>query len=149
MSAGTRFANPIREVIKEAYHIFGSEARVSYILSLGSGFRGSVTADDGGRITGGAGMDCERVARDFRRGLTKLKVYYRLSVDRGLEGWESFRGGFGAMKSHVDEYLGQDGPSSDMDQCIAASFIDGRVSLGQICGLKVLKIPLLTLSRQL
>jgi hypothetical protein len=147
MSAGTRFANPIREVIKEAYHIFGAESQISYILGLGSGFRGFIAVDDGGKITGGSSMDCERVARDIKRSLAKLKVYYRLSVDRGLEGWESFQGGFGAMKSHVDEYLGRDEISRTMDQCIATTFMDGRVSLKQICELMVLELPLLTLGR--
>jgi hypothetical protein len=145
MSAVTGFANPIREVIKEAYHIFGAEAQISCILSLGSGYRGFITVDNRGRTAGGA--DCEKVARDVRRGLSKLKVYYRLSVDHGLEGWESFQGSFGAMKSHVDEYLGRDEPSIDMDQCIAASFMNGRAPLGQICKLKLLEMPLLTLDR--
>ena len=147
MSAGIRFANPIREAIKEAYHIFGAESRVSYLLSLGSGFRGFIAVDDGGEITGGSSMDCERVARDVKQSLGKLKVYYRLSVERGLEGWDSFQGGFGAMKSHVDEYLGRDEPSDDMDRCIEASFVDGRVSLEQICELAVFEMPFLTLGR--
>jgi hypothetical protein len=70
-----------------------------------------------------------------------------LSVDRGMEGWESFPGGFGAMKSHVDDYLGRDEPSHVMDQCIATSFGDGKVSLKQICELMVLEMPSLTLGR--
>jgi hypothetical protein len=132
MSAQSGFANPIREVIREAYHVFGSKAQISCLLSLGSGFRGVITLDDNGSVAQGARMDCERTARDVKRGLARLNVYHRLSVDRGLEGWGSFGAGFGVMKSHVDEYLGRDEPSWDMDQSIAASIKEGRVTLERI-----------------
>jgi hypothetical protein len=130
MSAGNGFANPIREVIKEAYYVFGDKARVSCILSLGSGFRGVVALDDDRKnITQAVRMDCERVAQEVKESLAKSNVYYRLSVDRGLEEG-LFVIDFGAMKSHVDDYLRRD---VDMDKCIAASAKAGKISMEKIC----------------
>jgi hypothetical protein len=104
MSAVNGFENPIREVIKEAFHVIGAKAKVSCLLSMGTGFRGIVALDDGKNIAQGVRMDCERVAREIKRGLARLNIYFRLSVDHGLEGWDAFGAGFGAMKSQVDEY---------------------------------------------
>jgi hypothetical protein len=130
LSAGNGFANPIREVIKEAYHVFGATARVSCLLSLGSGFRGVVALDDDRKnIAQGARMNCERVAREVKESLARSSVYYRLSVDHGLEGG-SFVIDFGAMKSHVGDYLRRD---VDMDKCIAASTKAGTISIERIC----------------
>jgi hypothetical protein len=137
MSAQSGFANPIREVIRETYHVFGANAQISCLLNIGSGFRGAMALNDDGFVAQGAQMDCERIARDVKRGLARLNVYHRLSVDRGLEGWGSFGAGFGAMKSHVDEYLGRDEPNWDMDQCVAASIKEGRVTMERICKLSV------------
>jgi hypothetical protein len=130
MSAGNGFANPVREVIKEAFHVFGSKAQVSCLLSVGSGFRGVIALDDEKNIAQGGRMDCARVAREVRQSLAKSNVYYRLSVDRGLEGCGPFNAGFGAMKSHVDDYLGRD---AYMDQCITASTKAGSISMERIC----------------
>jgi hypothetical protein len=142
MSAGNGFGNPIREVIKEAYQVFGAKTQISYILNIGSGFRGVVHLDDGNNVLQGASMDCDRLARDVTRNLARLRIYYRLSVDRGLEGWGAFRTDFGVMKSHVDEYLGRDEPSSVIDHCIAASVREGGVSLDKICESLALVVPL-------
>jgi hypothetical protein len=142
MSAGNGFGNPIREVIKEAYQVFGAKTQISYILNIGSGFRGVVNLDDGNNVLRGASMDCDRLARDVTRNLARLRIYYRLSVDRGLEGWGAFRTDFGVMKSHVDEYLGRDEPSSVIDHCIAASFREGGVSLDKICRSLTFAVPL-------
>jgi hypothetical protein len=140
MSAGNGYANPIREVIKEAYHVFGPKARVSFLLSLGSGFGGVVALNDRKNVAQGARMDCERVAQEMKQRPGMSNVYYRLSVDRGLEGWGPFIIDFGAMKSHVDDYLGRDG---DMDQCIAASTKAGSISMDRICKHAYFKRPLL------
>jgi hypothetical protein len=142
MSAGNGFGNPILEVIKESYQVFGDKAQISYILNIGSGFRGVMALDDGNSVVQRVSMDCERVARQVSWSLARLHVYYRLSVDRGLEGWGPFRTGFGAMKSHVDEYLGRDEPSGIMDHCIAASFREGGVSLDRICESPAFVVPL-------
>jgi hypothetical protein len=132
MSAVNGFTNPIREVIKEAYHVFGAKAKVSCLLSLGSGFRGIIALNDAKNIAQGVRMDCERVAREIKRVLARLNIYCRLSVDRGLEGWDTSGAEFGAMKSHVDDYLGRDDPSNDLDRCINASITNGVVSLDKI-----------------
>jgi hypothetical protein len=131
MNARNGFSNPIREAIKEGYNVFGPKALVSCIFSIGSGFRGILALNDGIHdVAEGVPMDCERTAREVKQRLADSNVYYRLSVDRGLEGWGSLGAGFGAMKSHVNDYLGRDG---DMDHCITASTKAGRISMGKIC----------------
>jgi hypothetical protein len=132
MSARNGFANPIREVIKEAYHVFGPKFPVSCLLSLGSGVRGVVSLDNNGNTGQDVHMDCERVSREVKRSIARLNVYYRLSVDRGLEIWDLFETGFGSMKSHVDDYLGRDEPSGDLDRCVTASITEGVVTLDKI-----------------
>ena len=148
MSAGNGFANPIREVIKEAYHAFGAKAKVSCLFSVGSGFRGVAVLGDGMKFLQGARTDCERVAHELKRGMAKFKVYYRLSVDHGLEGWDQFRTEFGAMKSHVDDYLGRDEPSADLDRCVTASITEGVVTLDKIRESTIYQISLLTCTRR-
>ena len=148
MSAVNGFANPIREVIKEAYHVFGTRAKVSCLLSLGSGFRGVVALGDGRNPPQGAHTDCERVARELKRGMARLNIYYRLSVDHGLEGWYQFGAEFGAMKSHVDDYLGRDEPSADLDRCVTASITEGVVTLDKIRESTIYQISLLTCTRR-
>jgi hypothetical protein len=147
MSAGNGFANPIREIIKEAYHIFGARAKLSCLLSLGSGFRGVVALDNGRNITHGVCIDCDRVSREVKRGIARLNIYYRLSVDHGLERWDQFRPEFGTMKSHVDDYLGRDEPSNDLDRCVTASITEAVVTLDKIRELTICEISLLTSSR--
>jgi hypothetical protein len=133
MTAVNIFGNPIREVIKEAYSIFGGQAQVSCLLSVGSGFRGVVALEDGKNPSQGIHMDCDRVAQEVNRGLARLNVYFRLSVDHGLEGWGDFGTNFGAIKSHVDGYLGRDEVSNSLGRCVAASVVEGTISLERIC----------------
>jgi hypothetical protein len=74
-------------------------------------------------------MNCERVSQELKESLARNNVYYRLSVDHGLEGG-SFVINFGAMKSHVGDYLTRD---VDMDKCISASTRAGTISMERIC----------------
>jgi hypothetical protein len=127
------FGNPIREVIKEAYHVFAAEAKASCILSLGSGFSGIASIEEAVVVTRLACMDGERVAREVNSELKRLNVYYRLSVDYGLEGSGPFVAGFGVIKSHADAYLNRDEPGGRLDQCVDASAAEATVTLERIC----------------
>jgi hypothetical protein len=133
MTAGNIFGNPIREVIKEAYNIFGGNTPISCLLSVGSGFRGVLALVDGSNTSQGTHIDYERVAQELNRDLARLNVYFRLSVDHGLEGWGEFRTSFGVIKSHVDGYLGRDEVSNYLGRCVAASVVEGTILLERIC----------------
>jgi hypothetical protein len=148
ISAMNSFRNPIREVLREAYHVFGAEVKASCILSLGSGFSGIASLEEASVVTQLASMDGERVARDVNSELKKLNVYYRLEVDRGLEGSGPFVVGFGTMRSHADVYLGRDEPGGHLDQCIDASIKEGTVSLERISEFTVYRDLLLISGRR-
>lgn len=133
LSATTAFNNPTQVAIKEIESIFGSESHISCLLSLGSGQHGVVSVDDmmpasrmqAARIA----MESERIDEDIRRRIGDLRVYYRFSVDIGLDDHSTF----GAMKSHVDGYLAKDSVSKSLDECIVVSEDIGRVAAGKIC----------------
>jgi hypothetical protein len=143
-SAVLGFSNPMLEVIREAYHLFGAQVRVSILLNLGSGHRGVISAvskrtpvNVGAQVIG----DCEVIAEDVQRRLGNFGIYYRLSVDHGLDRWRLDRDGVGALISHVDTYLSRTDPSNKLNQCISASQRVSTVSLERICTLHPDMIP--------
>lgn len=139
VSAVNGFANPIQEAIKEAYHVHGKDSKISCLLSLGTGFRGVVSLRDRTgaerNIGSVATTDCEAVAEEVYRRFARLGVYYRLSVDHGLEGFNRFGIEFGSIKSHVDAYLAKKENSGRLDRCISASATSRTVTMGQLCKL--------------
>lgn len=135
VSAIYGFSNPVQEVVREAFNVFGSDAQVSLLLSLGSGHRGIISLNDGTQSVGIKLMkDGEILADDIENRLGHLGIYHRLSVDRGLEKWDRSIDGFGAIKSHVDAYLARAEPNSKLEQCVAEKAVP--ISLEQLCELQ-------------
>ncbi|KIM27411.1 hypothetical protein M408DRAFT_71387, partial [Serendipita vermifera MAFF 305830] len=132
--------NPTREVLKEASNIFGKDARVAQVLSIGSGRTRVLSLDQSAtsnaiiQLTKDMASDCELVARELSTRLFGVRAYIRLNVDRGMEtvkmnDWT----GLGTIGSHTSAYL----ESTDIDEAIEASVerIQERVgsaTLGQI-----------------
>jgi hypothetical protein len=137
VSAVNGFNNPIQEAIKEAYTTFGPDARIACLLSLGSGQRGVISLDEKDVTPRKLGMqmvtDSDIVAEEVRKRIGRLRIYHRLSVDRGLEGWELFRRGFGVIKSHVDAYLSKDAVNGILEDCLNVSRSVNNVSMERIC----------------
>lgn len=137
VSAVNGFNNPTQEAIKEAYNVFGPEAHIACILSLGSGQRGVISLEEKDVTPRklGAQMitDSEHVAEDIRKRIGRLRIYHRLSVDRGLEGWELFRRGFGIIKSHTDAYLSKDAVSGGLEECLNTSRGMSNVTMERVC----------------
>jgi hypothetical protein len=84
-STSIGFNNPTRELIKEAEKQFGTDTRVSTILSIGSG-RPALIAFDGptppsNELLNGIVIDCERVARELATQLFNVDAYLQLNVD--------------------------------------------------------------------
>jgi hypothetical protein len=143
-SAVLGFGNPMLEAIREAHRVFGVQARVSILLNLGSGHRGVISAinkrtwvDVGDQAI----RDCEVIAEDIQRRLGNFGIYYRLSVDHGLDRWTLDHDGIGAIISHVETYLSRTDPSNKLNQCISASQRVSTVSLERICTLHPIMIP--------
>lgn len=127
--------NPTQLALKEAYQIYGAEAKVSSILSIGSGQRGnaSVKDVDSAMLADIIARDCEAVAEDLSQRIGKLGVYYRLSVDQGLQETGEFRGDIGSILSHADVYLLKSATTDILERCITASEDTRSTTLGQLC----------------
>ena len=136
VSAANGFNNPTLEVLKEVHQVFGPDATVSCILSLGAGRATvhSVSSDGKGpsRTLEQLAMDCERTADEIQRRIGKLEVYFRFSVDRGLD-FDSPSSPMGHITAHTGQYLLEDSVSSGLDNCIRACESSSRVSLEQLC----------------
>lgn len=135
MSATSRFINPTQETLDELNRIYDPETPVSCIFSLGSGFRGVLSLDQANMkksLGTQVAFDPERVAEDIQARLGTLGVYYRFSVDRGLEGQHGFQGGFGDIKTHSNTYLSRSEPSTKMDDCLTTAELVGIVHVSQL-----------------
>ncbi|KIM21761.1 hypothetical protein M408DRAFT_300959 [Serendipita vermifera MAFF 305830] len=83
--------NPIHDVISEAHSLFGKEATVASILSVGSGHPGIITipSDDGGddmyKIMREIMNDCMEKAREVKQKFGRVGIYFRFSVEQGMQ----------------------------------------------------------------
>ena len=110
MSASIGFNNPTRELIKEAEMQFGTDMRVSTVISVGSGLPALVAFDgptsSSNELLNAIVIDCERMARELATQLFNVDAYLRLNVDRGMENtkmsdWE----GLGIIEGQTETYL--------------------------------------------
>jgi len=79
-------ANPGKEFLREAQKVFGEDAEIATILSVGSG-KGdvwSLTGNEMKEVIKWATMSCERVHEDLYARLRETSIYFRLNVERGL-----------------------------------------------------------------
>lgn len=84
------FNNPTREGLEEAKRAFGPEQPVAVIISFGSGQHGipslrSSTKEELDAALEKMAMDCEKVSEEMSQRLTNTSIYYRFSVDKGIE----------------------------------------------------------------
>jgi hypothetical protein len=110
--------NPSREVIDAAFHAFGGEELVSAIVNLGSGHMGVKVAGSESATTEQAEMlrlerialDCEQVANELAAHMSRLGIFFRLSVDQGMQiqdvqsysrKWQAHR----SVMAHTTSYL--------------------------------------------
>ncbi|KIM22393.1 hypothetical protein M408DRAFT_332952 [Serendipita vermifera MAFF 305830] len=125
--------NPTRELLKEAGSIFGEDACIAQILSIGAG-RPRVSHLDHATLAGvnrvleALAMDCEGVAAELSTRLSGVEAYLRLNVDRGMESagmhdWHDL----GSIETHTSAYM--DDPS--IQESVEASLqrIHGRIGL--------------------
>lgn len=137
VSAVNGFANPTQEAIKEAYSIFGPDTRIACILSLGSGQRGVISLGEDNDSLQDLGTrmitEGDNMAEEVRKRIGRLRVYYRFSVDRGLEVWDMQRQGFGMIKSHVDAYLSKDVVNANLEECLSVSKKARNITMERVC----------------
>jgi hypothetical protein len=84
------YANPAKELLREAQNLFGEDGEVASIVSIGAGKGNFRVAFKDGREEGiSEGMRrgfvmCEQVHEDLQGRLEGTKIYYRLNVEREL-----------------------------------------------------------------
>lgn len=136
VSATSGFNNPTLEVLKEVHQAFGPDATVSCLLSLGAGrapirsMMIDVTAIP--KALEQLAMDCEKTADEVERRIGRLGVYFRFSVDRGLE-FDTPSSPMGSITAHTGQYLLDVGVNKNLDSCIRSCEKESRVTLEQLC----------------
>lgn len=89
-SAIVSYANPTKELLREAEEVFGAEAEVATVLSIGAGSSaigiGSGEAK-GARIADSllqGALSSKQVHEEIQMRLGETRVYFRFSIDHGL-----------------------------------------------------------------
>lgn len=91
ISAELSLSNPLRAIVDVAHRVFGNEAVVTSLLSIGCGHPGVNASPDTSDATSQLAfleriaMDGERTAQEIGRQMGNLTLYRRFSVDYGLE----------------------------------------------------------------
>jgi hypothetical protein len=149
VSADQGLSNPTREVIKAAYEAFGEEEYVACLLSLGTGHLGVIRMTDGTGAGGGIdekdtalneisrriAEDPEQVARQMDEAIGNTGLYFRFSVDQGMQlsrraaerrksmkHMGSEEGSLGVIMADTLTYLGQPKIAKDVDNCADTLF---------------------------
>jgi hypothetical protein len=121
-----RCNNPTRELLKEARSVFGNEQRVACILNVGSRKSQILSLKDDNRsldevvrVLEEVATDCESEAEQLADQFSETGIYFRLSVDRGLEtvGLHEWRE-FGKVEAHTKTYLETGRTSRLVDLCL-------------------------------
>jgi len=132
--------NPTRELVLEAYNLFGKDAHVSTILSLGSGHLGALAAPSMGSkdkwtdVLGDMVKGCGQVAQEMETQMGHLRVYYRFSVEQGLQriygvDWNDVSW----LNAQIHSYLEDAQVSQKLDRCVESLRLrEGQVTLEQL-----------------
>jgi hypothetical protein len=136
------FNNPSLEAIKEACDVFGPEARISCFLSLGAGrpimphsLSSASSTTSILKTFEQLATGCESVAKEMDRRIGRLGIYFRLSVDRGLDfsihSVDPQR--LGEITSYTMSYLLDNAVNKNLDDCVFKSQQHSRISLESLC----------------
>ena len=118
MDAGLGYNNPVKQVAAEAATLFGSEAPVTCVVSIGTGQKKATTYDKPGvvqktvpiklaQVLKSIATNSEITAEEMKRRCRNIPgIYYRLNVDHGLdsielEEWKRMR----EVTEHTKNYL--------------------------------------------
>lgn len=133
VDAGLGYNNPIKEVLAEAARIFGDHARVTCVLSIGTGQSGSaeirqqcchfqrMNPVDLIRALEKIATDSGKTAEEMEQRYRNSPIYHRLDVDRGLDSvyldeWKRL----GDVRARTKNYLRQERVSGRVDKVVDA-----------------------------
>jgi hypothetical protein len=158
MAAGLGANNPVGEVITEAHELFGGDSSVAFLLSLGTGHPGAILIPTPGEIpvppsgatpvppdgnldidmlTRDMMNDCEQRAQEVERRLGRVGIYFRFSVQQGMQ---NIHGGQATDPSWIaaqtEGYLSGHRTSGNLDALLQTFNAPNKhVTLSQLGGL--------------
>lgn len=139
MAAGLGSNNPVCDAITEAHELFGSDSSVSFLLSLGTGHPGTIPVPPEGKVDIHRLMrdmmnDCEQRAQEFERRLGRVGIYFRFSVEQGMQKiYEGKTTDPSWVASQTEAYLLDQRTSKNIDALLKACNIRNRdVTLGHL-----------------
>jgi hypothetical protein len=139
IAAGVGANNPVGDVITEAHELFGGDSSVSFLLSLGTGHPGTIPVSPDGnvdihRLLRDMMSDCEQRAQEVERRLGRVGIYFRFSVQQGMQ---NVYGGQATdpswNSSQTDAYLSDQRTSKNIDALLQTfNSPNKHVTLGQL-----------------
>jgi len=152
IAAGLGASNPVSEVITEAHTLFGGDSSVAFLLSLGTGHPGAIPVPPDGNVDTHRLMrdmmnDCEQRAQEIERRLGRVGIYFRFSVQQGMQ---NIHGGQAAdpswVASQTEAYLSDQRTSENIDALIQTFNAPNKhVTLGQLGNFTLLLVSSLFL----
>ncbi|KIM31130.1 hypothetical protein M408DRAFT_327421 [Serendipita vermifera MAFF 305830] len=126
VGAGVGANNPVRHVIAEAQSYFGGEPSISLLLSLGSGYRGIMSLPHNGssddalhHLAVDIMADCEQKAQEVRQQIGRTGVYFRFSVEQGMQkDKHTLAEELGWISAQTDSYLSTQETLEQLDKCV-------------------------------
>jgi hypothetical protein len=90
VAAGLGASNPVSDLITEAHELFGGDSSLSFLLSIGAGHPGTIPIPPDGsvdihRLMRDMMNDCEQRAQEVERRLGRVGIYFRFSVQQGMQ----------------------------------------------------------------
>jgi hypothetical protein len=111
-------ANPTKELLREAQRVFGDDAEVANIVSIGAGKGSVIVVFEGGREVGTIGglsraiKMCEQVHEDLLARFQETSIYHRFNVEYEM-GMQPEN-----LSAHVSAYLREPPTSDRIDSAI-------------------------------
>jgi hypothetical protein len=111
-------ANPTKALLREAESVYGDDAEVANVVSVGAGKWSVQAVRDDGR---GVGLDealkqgivsCEQVHEELQHRLRQSSVYFRFNVEKELDGKAE------TILAHTSAYLQESLTSSRLDEVL-------------------------------
>ena len=118
MDAMVGCANPAKELLREAQDVFGEDAEVASIVSVGAGKRNvRMVFEDGREVGISEGLrrgiaTCEQVHEDLQGRLEETNIYYRFNGEQELSVDPD------VVLAHVSTYLREKATSGRVDRAI-------------------------------
>ena len=132
LDGGLGCNNPIKEVVAEAARVFGENAQVACVVSIGTGKSGNMAYDKPGtfqnllpteliKVLKEMATDTGKAAEEMEQRYKNLSIYHRLDVDRGLQSvsldeWKEL----GKVRLHTKNYMKMDLIDRRVDNIVEA-----------------------------